>query len=92
MKLPKPRVTSAGWPHTNPRYDHNYLGPEVAKSKAEKQKTKHQKSYEDSEKEIAAAAEELETLASEAATQTSDITASKHKSEEAQDALSSKQD
>ena len=58
---------------------------EIAKSKAEKQKIKHKKSYNDTEKELAAAAEELENLDSEVATQTSDASRSKRTAEEAQE-------
>lgn len=58
---------------------------EIAKSKAETQKVKHQKSYNDTEKELAAAAEELDNLATEVATQTSGASRSKRKAEEAQE-------
>ncbi|KAL9576821.1 MAG: hypothetical protein Q9212_006788 [Teloschistes hypoglaucus] len=65
---------------------------EVARSKAEQQKKKHQKAYDEAEKEIAAAVEELEALASEVANQVSDASGSKKKAEEAQEALDSKQE
>jgi len=65
---------------------------EVAKSKAEKQQVKHQKGYEDAEKELASAAEELENLVNEVKTQDSDASGSKRRAEEAQDALGSKQE
>ncbi len=65
---------------------------EVAKSKAEKQKIKHQNHDEDTKKELASAAEELERLIKEVNTQTSDATGSKKRAEEAQEALNSKQD
>ncbi|KAL9018568.1 MAG: hypothetical protein Q9185_004170 [Variospora sp. 1 TL-2023] len=65
---------------------------EVARSKAEQQKKKHQKAYDDAEKEIAIAAEELEALASEVANQNSDASDSKRRVEEAQEALDAKQE
>ncbi|KAL8668236.1 MAG: hypothetical protein Q9202_000214 [Teloschistes flavicans] len=65
---------------------------EVARSKAEQQKKKHQKAYGEAEKEIAAAMEELESLASEVTNQVSDASGSKKKAEEAQEALDSKQE
>lgn len=58
---------------------------EVARSKAEQQKKKHQKAYDDTEREIAAAAEESESLATEFANQVSDASGSKRKAEEAQE-------
>ena len=58
---------------------------EIAKSKADKQLMKHKKSYDDTEKEIAAAAEELQNLAREVATQSSDAYGSKRRAEEAQE-------
>ncbi|KAL8973739.1 MAG: hypothetical protein Q9197_002026 [Variospora fuerteventurae] len=65
---------------------------EVARSKAEQQKKKHQKAHDDAEKEIAIAAEELEALASEVANQNSDASDSKRRAEEAQEALDAKQE
>ncbi|KAL8713883.1 MAG: hypothetical protein Q9220_002029 [cf. Caloplaca sp. 1 TL-2023] len=65
---------------------------EVARSKAEQQKKKHQKAYDDGEKELATTAEELEALASEVANQTSDASGSKRKAEEAQETLDTKQE
>ncbi|KAL8854011.1 MAG: hypothetical protein Q9221_001134 [Calogaya cf. arnoldii] len=58
---------------------------EVARSKAEQQKKKHQKAYDDAEREIAAAAEESESLASEIANQVSDASGSRRKAQEAQE-------
>ncbi len=58
---------------------------EVARSKAEQQKKKHQKAYDDAEREIAAAAEESESLATEFANQVSDASGSKRKAEEARE-------
>lgn len=58
---------------------------EVARSKAEQQKKKHQKAYDDAEREIGTTAEELDALASEVASQASDASGSKKKAEEAQE-------
>lgn len=58
---------------------------EVARSKAEKQKMKHQKAFEDDQKGIGIAAEELEQLREEITTQATDAAGSKQKVQEAQD-------
>ena len=58
---------------------------EVATSKAEKDKIKHEKAYAQSEQEIAAAAEDLEQLDTEAKNQASDASGSKRKAEEARE-------
>lgn len=65
---------------------------EVARSKAEQQKKKHQKAYDDAEREIAVAAEELEALAGEVANQNSNASGSRRKAEEAQEGLDAKQE
>ncbi|KAL8827009.1 MAG: hypothetical protein Q9170_007183 [Blastenia crenularia] len=65
---------------------------EVARSKAEQQKKKHQKAYDDAEKEIAAASDELEALATEVTNRVSDASGSKRKAEEAQENLDAKQE
>lgn len=65
---------------------------EVAKSKAEKLSSKHQKSHEDSEKELAAAATDYQDLLNEVKTQADDVSGSKQKAEEAQEALINKQE
>ncbi len=58
---------------------------EIAKSKAEKQQMKHQKTFSEIERELAAAAEELEQLTSEVKVQATDASGSKRKAEEAQE-------
>ncbi|KAL8862522.1 MAG: hypothetical protein Q9178_001020 [Gyalolechia marmorata] len=65
---------------------------EIARSKAEQQKKKHQKAYDDAERELAAVGEESETLATEVANQVSDASGSERKAEEAQEELESKQE
>ncbi|KAL8901146.1 MAG: hypothetical protein Q9207_005349 [Kuettlingeria erythrocarpa] len=65
---------------------------EVARSKAEQQKKKHQKAYDEAEREIAVAAEELEALAGEVANQNSDASGSRRRAEEAQEGLDAKQE
>lgn len=58
---------------------------EIAKSKAEKQQIKHQKTFSDTEHELVAAAEELEQLTSDVKIQATDASGSKRKAEEAQE-------
>ena len=65
---------------------------EVAKSKAEKQKAKHEKSYLEAEQELATAADELTNLVDEVRHQADDASGWKQKAEEAQEALSTKQE
>ena len=58
---------------------------EVARSKAENQKVKHQKGFEDAERDIASALEELEQLENEVKSQASDVSGLKQKVEDAQE-------